>query len=112
MMMGAPGAMMGLERLDLSTEQRQRIAQIQDEARQQHQAWAQAMHAPGGPMAGAMAGDPLDEAATRRAYESMSQMHKAMFESHLQTRQRILAVLTPEQRTQLGRAWGGGRPGS
>jgi Spy/CpxP family protein refolding chaperone len=111
MMMGAPGAMMGLERLDLSAEQRSRIAQIQDEAHEQHQVLMELMHAPDGPMTGMMGGDASDDAAARQAYETMSTLHKAMFEAHLETRRKILDLLTPVQREQLTRSWRRG-PGS
>jgi len=102
--MGHAGAMWGLERLDLTAEQRARIAQIQDEARQRHRELARAWHAEGGPRRG-----PFDDQAERRDYEAMAAHHKQMFEFHLQTRQRILEVLTPPQREQLGRAWQGAR---
>jgi len=48
----------------------------------------------------------LDDEALRKNYQAMSEVHKAMFEASLQTRKDILAVLTPEQREQLGRGWG------
>ncbi len=104
-MMAGPGTLWGLERLDLSAEQRTRIAQIQDEARRQHQAMMQAMHAQGGPMAQVMGGTALDDEAARQAYARMADVHRQMFDAHLQTRRRILEVLTPAQREQLGRAW-------
>lgn len=106
---GGPGAMWGLERLDLSADQRARIAQIQDEAWRQHEGWMTAMHAQDGPMARVMGGTSLDDAAAREAYRQMSALHQQMFEAHLQTRRRILEVLTPAQREQLGRAWDGPR---
>lgn len=109
MMMGGPGAMWGLERLDLSADQRTRIARIQDETHAQMQAFQQAMHAQDGPMAGVMGSTALDDAAARQAYATMSAVHKQMFDLHLQARRRILEVLTPAQREQLGRAWGPGR---
>ena len=56
---------------------------------------------------GGMHGRMFDNAADRRSYEEMAALHKQMFEMHLQSRQRILDVLTPAQREQLGR----GRPG-
>jgi len=103
MMMGHPGAMWGLERLDLSAEQRRQIAQIQEEAQRQHWEWMRAMHAQDGPHWWG----PPDEQGERRSYEAMAALHKQMFEAHLQTRKRILEVLTPEQREQLGRGWRG-----
>lgn len=52
-----------------------------------------------------------DEDAQRKNYQVMSELHKAMFENSLQSRKDIEAVLTPEQRAQLGQA-GRGRPGA
>lgn len=115
MMMGGPGMMMGgggmwgLERLDLSAEQRARIAQIQDEARRQQQAWMEAMHAQDGPMGRVMGSTSLDDAEARQAYAQMSALHQQMFDAHLQTRRRILEVLTPAQRAELERTWRGPR---
>jgi len=45
----------------------------------------------------------LDDEVLRKNYQAMSDAHKAMFEASLQTRKDIQAVLTPEQREQLGR---------
>lgn len=116
MMMGGPGMMMGggtmwgLERLDLSAEQRARIAQIQDEARRQQLAWMEAMHAQDGPMGRVMGSTSLDDAEARQAYAQMSALHQQMFDAHLQTRKRILEVLTPAQRAELERTWRGPGP--
>lgn len=88
-----------LERLDLSAEQRTQIAQIQEDLRRQHQAMMQGMHSQAGPHGGWG-----DEAGERQRYEQMSAVHQAMFESQLVARKRILDVLTPGQREQLGRS--------
>lgn len=109
MMGGGPGAMWGLERLDLSAEQRARIAQIQDDARRQQLAWMEAMHAQDGPMGRVMGSTTLDDAEARQAYAQMSALHQQMFDAQLQTRRRILEVLTPAQREQLERSWRGPR---
>ena len=96
-MMGSPGSMgWGLERLDLSADQRARIAAIHDELQQRHWASMQAMHAQGGPMSAW-----TDEAAQRQRFEQMSALHKQMLDAHLDARRRILEVLTPAQRQQL-----------
>lgn len=98
-----PARLWGLERLDLSPEQRSKIAAIQDEAARRRWALMGEMHAQGGWGRG-----PMDDEGERRAYDAASALHKQMFELHLDARRRILEVLTPEQRTQLGR----GRPAS
>ncbi len=103
-MMGSPGPMFwGLERLDLSADQRSRIAAIQDELHERHWTSMQAMHAESSSM-GAWA----DEGAQRQRFEQMSALHKQMFDAHLDTRRRILEVLTPAQRQQLT---AGNKPG-
>lgn len=94
-MMGSPGTM-GLERHDLSADQRARIAAIHDELQQRHRASMQAMHAESGPMSAW-----TDEAAQRQRFGQMSAQHKQMFDAHLDARRRILEVLTPAQRQRL-----------
>ena len=54
------------------------------------------------------AGEAADEQAQRRDYERVAALHKQMFENMLETRKRIEAVLTPQQREELRRNW---RPG-
>jgi Spy/CpxP family protein refolding chaperone len=49
-----------------------------------------------------------DEAAQLKAYDASAGVHKQMFEARLDTRKRIEAVLTPEQREQVGRGRRGG----
>ena len=51
----------------------------------------------------------LDDEVLRKNYQAMSDAHKEMFEASLQARKDIEAVLTPEQRAQLDRGWGGRR---
>ncbi len=102
--MGAsgPGGLWGLERLDLNAEQRTQIARIQDEFAASHDTLLRSMHGQDGPPHGHM----FDDSADRRSYERQAELQKQMFEAHLQARQRILAVLTPAQREQLGRGYG------
>lgn len=102
--MQGPGMLWGLERLDLSAEQRERIARIQDEVRAQHEALMTRMHDHEGHWL--RRGPAWDAPQERRSYDELADMRRQMFEMHLQTRQRILDVLTPPQREQLGRAWG------
>jgi len=52
------------------------------------------MHCMFGPVA-------LDEGDARKAYETMAETRKAMFEKQLEARKRIDALLTDEQRAQL-----------
>jgi Spy/CpxP family protein refolding chaperone len=110
MMHGGCGAMPGdasglwrdLDRLDLTPDQSARVAQIRAELQSQHQATMRAMHADGGPQPGWQ-----DEATQRQHFEQMSAVHKAMFESQLAAQRRVLELLTPAQRDQLGRGGAG-----
>lgn len=96
-MMGSPNAWAwDLEALDLSADQRARIAAIQDELHQRRWASMQAMHAESGPLPGW-----ADEAPHRKRFEQMSAWRKQMFEDHLEARRRILELLTPAQRQRL-----------
>jgi Spy/CpxP family protein refolding chaperone len=105
-----PGMMAGdgcgfwrdVDRLDLTPDQRAGVAQVRTELQRQHEATMRAMHADGGPHRGWQ-----DEAAQRQQYEQMSALHKAMFESQLAARRRVLELLTPAQRDQLGQGGAG-----
>jgi Spy/CpxP family protein refolding chaperone len=68
------------------------------------------MHQQGGPMYEAFGSGAVDEKAARKAYETMAEAQKQMFDLSLQARKRIDAVLTPEQREQMGRGWRGRGP--
>lgn len=83
---------------DLSAEQRTRIAEIQREARTRQWPLMQQMHE-------LMWNDgaPFDEQAQRRDYDRVASLHRQMFENMLESRKRIDAVLTPQQRDQLRR---------
>jgi Spy/CpxP family protein refolding chaperone len=101
--MGA-GACMGAEAmasLNLSAEQRDKIATIQQETSRKQLELMASMH-------------ELRNQAFRSAepgpggsYEAMADLRKQMFELTQQARERVDAVLTPEQRTQWGPGWRG-----
>ena len=108
-MMGGFGPGFGYA-VDLSDEQRAKISEIQQELAQKHWELMGRMHQQGGPMSQAFGSGAVDEKAARKAYESMAAAQKQMFELSLQARKRIDAVLTPEQREQMGRGWRGRGP--
>lgn len=89
---------------DLTPEQRGKIAEIQRESRARQWPLMQQMHE-------LMwnEGAPYDEQAQRREYDKVASLQKQMFENQLDTRKRIDAVLTPQQREQLRRGWPQGR---
>jgi Spy/CpxP family protein refolding chaperone len=108
-MMGGYGGYGGYG-VDLSPEQRAKIADMQQEfARKQWESMAK-MHAEGGPMYQAFGPGAFDEKAARNAYQAMVEAQKQMFEASLQMRKKIDGVLTPEQREQMGRGWRGRGP--
>lgn len=96
--------------LDLSEEQRAKIAEAQQDFAQKHWELMGRMHQQGGPMSYAFGPGAIDEKAARKAYEAMADAQKQMFELSLQTRKKIDAVLTPEQREQMQRGWRGRGP--
>lgn len=91
---------------DLSSDQRAKINEIQQELGQKHWDLMGKLHAQGGPMSQAFDSSTVDEAAARKAYAAMEAAHRQMFELSLQARKRIDAVLTPEQREQMRRGPG------
>jgi len=92
--------------LKLSDEQRDKILAIERAASSKRWELMGRMREQGLRMHESEATGKLDDEALRKNYQAMSEAHKAMFEASLQTRKDILAVLTPEQREQLGRGWG------
>jgi Spy/CpxP family protein refolding chaperone len=92
--------------LNLSAEQRQKIANIRQETSKAMWQLMGAMHDQGYHMYGMTGPGPVDEAAAKKAYESMAATQKAMFDLQLEARKKIDAVLTKEQREELRRYWG------
>jgi Spy/CpxP family protein refolding chaperone len=103
-----PGMMGGYGRggygygaLNLSEEQRTKIAAIEEEVAKRQWELMDKMHDQHYDLWRG------DESASRKAYEVMSSARKAMFENSLEARKRIDSVLTSEQREQLRRGWRG-----
>jgi len=97
---GAGSSTWGIQ--DLTKEQRTKIRDIQQESWKQQWPLMQQMHSA---ELSAESGD-LDTQAERQQYETVSALHKQMFENRLDTRRKIEAVLTPKQREQLKQNWG------
>jgi Spy/CpxP family protein refolding chaperone len=89
--------------LKLSDEQRDKILAIERAASGKRWELMGRMREQGLRMHESDATGKLDDEALRRNYQAMSDVHKAMFEASLQARKDIQAILTPEQREQLGR---------
>jgi Spy/CpxP family protein refolding chaperone len=98
---GCGGYGYGWENLKLSDAQRTKIDKIlEDSARQRWELMGK-MHEQGWKMRELYASGKADDAALKQAYDTMSAMRKSMFENNLETRKKIDAVLTKEQREQL-----------
>jgi len=91
--------------LDLSPEQRNKIAEIQQATAKAQWQLMGTMHEQGYRMYGNAGPGAFDEAAARKSFETMSETRKAMFEMQIETRKKIDAVLTPQQREQVRRYW-------
>lgn len=99
-MMGAFG--WGSERaLGLSDEQRKQIAAIQEEFSRKQWDLMGRMHEQRDRLFRSQSSGEADDAAARKAYQVMADARKALFDSSVEARKRIDAVLTKEQREQL-----------
>lgn len=92
---------------DLTSEQRKKIGEIQKDQRQKQWQLMEKMHEQNFQSGGAYRDGKFDEQAARKRYDEMAALRKQMFENSLQERKRIDDVLTPQQRQQLQRPWGG-----
>lgn len=100
--LGAYGA------LNLSDEQRAKIADIQRELSRKHwELMGKAFEERNRLLEQSESGK-ADDQAERKAFQAMAEARKQMFESSLDARKRIDALLTAEQREQLRRGWRGG----
>jgi len=88
---------------DLTSEQRAKLADIQDEYGQKQWKLMESMHGLMWNRGGASRDGKYDEKAAREAYDAMSAIRKQVFENSLEMRKRMDAVLTEKQRQQQGR---------
>jgi Spy/CpxP family protein refolding chaperone len=107
-----PGMMLGYPNeayagLDLTPDQRKTIADIQAQASKAMWQHMGAMHGQGSHMQGMFGSGPLDEAATRKSFQAMTETQQAMFELQLDARKKVDALLTKDQREKLTHHWGG-----
>jgi Spy/CpxP family protein refolding chaperone len=105
-MMGGYGPR-GYYGLKLSDEQRRKIADILQEQWRKQWALMGSMHELRSKQLGAEESGKFDDAQARKNYQAMADLQKQMFENSLETRKRIDAVLTQEQREELKKSWGG-----
>jgi Spy/CpxP family protein refolding chaperone len=89
--------------LKLSAEQQKKVTAIQQESSKAMWQLMGTMHEQGYHMHGMFGPGSFDEAAARKAFQTMQETQKAMFELQLEAHKKIDAVLTKEQREQLRR---------
>jgi Spy/CpxP family protein refolding chaperone len=91
--------------LDLTPEQRGKIAEIQQATAKAQWQLMGTMHEQGYRMYGNAGPGAFDEAAARKSFDAMSETRKAMFEMQVDARKKVDAVLTPQQREQVRKYW-------
>lgn len=98
---GMMGTMGQLSSLNLSDEQLTQVTQIQDQVRKQHMDLMGRMREEGTRLQNMMATESPDPAAVGKQQMRVADIHRQMLESDIAGRNRIYALLTPEQRQQL-----------
>lgn len=103
-----PGMMWGDGALDLTDEQRAKLAGIQSEFSRKQWALMEKMHEQGWHSGGFARDGKFDEQAARKAHDTMAELRKQMFENSLEAHKQIDSLLTPQQREQMQmhRGWG------
>jgi Spy/CpxP family protein refolding chaperone len=97
-----PGAgMMGLGALDLSDEQRDKVFAIHEEARGKNFGTMARMRAEQYSLAKMYRAEKADANAITDQQKKVDELRRDMIRSHVQTRNQIEALLTPEQKKQL-----------
>ena len=98
------------DQLHLSDPQRAKIEAIQEQSARERSALEATMRSEQERLDEFYASGRTDDASARRTYQSLSETRRKLFEASLDTRKRIDAVLTKEQREQLARARADDRP--
>jgi len=93
---------------DLTSAQRAKMAEIQDEFGRKQAVLMESMHGLARNRSGAYRNGKYDEKAAREAFDSMTAIRKQMFENSLEAGKRMDAVLTAKQREEMSRSWGCG----
>jgi Spy/CpxP family protein refolding chaperone len=97
-MMGGYGSRADLH---LTSEQRGKIAKIQDDVRRKHGDLMGKMQDERSQMNEQYNADPRDDAALSKSYRNMSELRQQMFDSSLAAQKQIDTVLTAEQREKI-----------
>jgi Spy/CpxP family protein refolding chaperone len=97
-MMGGYGSRADLH---LTSEQRSKIAKIQDDVRRKHWDLMGKMQDERSQMNEQYNADPRDDAALSKSYRNMSELRQQMFDSSLAAQKQMDTVLTAEQREKI-----------
>lgn len=103
----SPGMINGFgpgSELNLSAEQRSKIAAIQNDIRRKHWELMGKMHEEQSHMQEQYLSDKQDDAVLSKRYRAMSELRHQMFDLSLGARKQIDAILTKEQRDKLKRS--------
>ena len=98
----------GLAGIDLSQEQRDKIARIQEAFSQKQWGLMGQMRDARFKLRDLVASGKADDAAVGKAYKQIEDLRQQMWSSMAESRKQFDAVLTKEQRDQLQRGWGRG----
>lgn len=98
MMGGSPGG--GLASLGLSAEQREKIVALQEENRKANWTTMGQMRSEQFKLRQLYNADKVDSAAVTEQQKKVDELRRQMIKSHVDARNQINAILTPEQRKQ------------
>jgi Spy/CpxP family protein refolding chaperone len=98
-MMGGYGG--GLASLGLSAEQREKIAAVQEENRKANWGTMGQMRSEQFKLRQMYNADKVDSAAVGDQQKKVDELRRQMLKSHVEARNQINAILTPEQRKQF-----------
>jgi Spy/CpxP family protein refolding chaperone len=98
-MMGGYGG--GLSSLGLSAEQREKIAAVQEENRKANWGTMGQMRSEQFKLRQMYNADKVDSAAVADQQKKVDELRRQMLKSHVEARNQINAILTPEQRKQF-----------
>ena len=101
MMGGGYGPGGGLGSLGLSSEQREKIAAVQEENRKANWNTMGQMRSEQFKLRQMYNGEKVDPAAVADQQKKVDELRRQMLKSHVEARNQISAILTPEQRKQF-----------
>jgi Spy/CpxP family protein refolding chaperone len=100
---GVMGGYLSRSDLNLTTEQRSKIAKIQNDLRRKRWELMGKLQDEQSQMSEQYYSDQHDDVALSKSYRNMSELRHQIFDLSLSARKQIDAVLTPEQRDKLKR---------